>query len=80
MINANGNFQLLKNNYLFQTIGQKVSAFTENNPDADVIKLGIGDVTLPLVPAVAKALHKAVDEMSDAATFMGILIMQVMNS
>lgn len=71
MINANGNFQLLKTNYLFQTIAQKVKQFSENNPDADIIKLGIGDVTRPLVPAVVDAFHKAIDDMSKADTFMG---------
>ena len=71
MINANGNFQLLKTNYLFQTIGQKVKQYQDNNPGADIIKLGIGDVTRPLVPAVVSAMHKAVDEMADAQTFMG---------
>ena len=47
MFNANGNFDLLKSNYLFQTIGEKVTAYQHANPDADVIKLGIGDVTRP---------------------------------
>ena len=71
MINANGNFQLLKTNYLFQTIAQKVKEYQAANPDADIIKLGIGDVTKPLVPAVVDAFHKAIDDMSNAKTFMG---------
>ena len=71
MINANGNFQLLKTNYLFQTIAQKVKQYSDANPDADIIKLGIGDVTKPLVPAVVDAFHKAIDDMAKAETFMG---------
>ncbi len=71
MINANGNFQLLKTNYLFQTIAQKVKQYSTANPDADIIKLGIGDVTKPLVPAVVDAFHKAIDDMSKAESFMG---------
>ncbi len=71
MINANGNFQLLKSNYLFQTIAQKVKKYQEDNPKAEIIKLGIGDVTRPLVPAVVEAFHNAIDDMSKAETFMG---------
>ena len=71
MFNANGNFDLLKSNYLFQTIGEKITAYQDANPDAAVIKLGIGDVTRPLVDAVQKALHNAVDDMSKAETFEG---------
>ena len=50
---------------------KKVSAYTEANPDKKIIRLGIGDVTLPLAPAVIEAMHSAVDEMADAATFRG---------
>lgn len=71
MINANGNFQLLKTNYLFHTIAQKVKQYSQANPDADIIKLGIGDVTKPLIPVVVDAFHKAIDDMSQAETFMG---------
>ncbi|MBN2879086.1 MAG: LL-diaminopimelate aminotransferase [Clostridia bacterium] len=71
MINANGNFQLLKTNYLFQTVAQKTKQYRVEHPDADIVVLGIGDVTRPLVPAVVEAFHKAVDEMAKAETFMG---------
>lgn len=71
MFSANSNFDLLKNNYLFQTIAEKVAKFQEENSDADIIKLGIGDVTRPLPDAVLKALHDAVDEMGCADTFEG---------
>ncbi len=57
--------------YLFSDIAKRVKEFKENNPSADVISLGIGDVTQPLSPAVLKALHKAVDEMGVAETFRG---------
>ncbi len=71
MFAINDNYQKLPGSYLFSTIARKVSAFTEANPDKPVIRLGIGDVTQPLPPAVITALHKAVDEMADAATFRG---------
>ena len=57
--------------YLFSTIAKKVNAYTAANPDKKVIRLGIGDVTLPLAPAVIDAMHKAVDEMAHAETFHG---------
>ena len=69
MIHVNENFLKLKAGYLFPEIGRRVSAFAEANPDAPIIKLGIGDVTEPLVPAVVEAMHKAVDEM---ATHQGL--------
>ncbi|RHH26018.1 LL-diaminopimelate aminotransferase [Desulfovibrio legallii] len=68
---VNGNFLKLQSNYLFSDIARKVAAFKDANPDRRVISLGIGDVTRPLVPAVIEALHKAVDEMGDAALFRG---------
>lgn len=64
----NDHFLKLANNYLFADIAKKVNAFKVSHPKADVISLGIGDVTRPLVPAVIEAMHKAVDEM---ATFEG---------
>lgn len=64
-------FARLEQSYLFSTISRKVGAFKAANPDAQVIRLGIGDVTLPLAPAVVKALHDAVDEMGRAETFRG---------
>lgn len=71
MYKINDNYLKLPGSYLFSTIGKKVNAFIEANPDKKVIRLGIGDVTLPLAPAVITALHKAVDEMAEAATFKG---------
>lgn len=71
MYKINDNYLKLPGSYLFSTIARKVNAYTEANPDKKVIRLGIGDVTLPLAPAVIRALHSAVDEMADAATFKG---------
>lgn len=71
MYKINDNYLKLPGSYLFSTIGKKVNAYVEANPDRKVIRLGIGDVTLPLAPAVVQALHDAVDEMADAATFKG---------
>ncbi len=67
----NKNYESLKNNYLFSTVAEKVRAYSEAHPDADVIKLGIGDVTKPLAKSVVAALHAAVDENAKAETFMG---------
>ena len=71
MVSVNKNYLKLPGSYLFSTIGKKVAAYQEANPDKDIIRLGIGDVTLPLAPAVINTLHGAVDEMADAATFRG---------
>ncbi len=71
MYSINENYQKLPGSYLFSTIAKKVAAFTEANPDKQVIRLGIGDVTQPLAPAIIEALHKAVDEMGQADTFRG---------
>ena len=71
MYKINENYLKLPGSYLFSNIGKKVTAFKAANPDKDVISLGIGDVTQPLAPAVIEALHSAVDEMADAATFHG---------
>lgn len=71
MFKINENYLKLPGSYLFSTIGKKVAAYKEANPDKNVISLGIGDVTQPLAPAVIKALHGAVDEMADAKTFRG---------
>ena len=71
MFKINENYLKLPGSYLFSTIGKKVDAFAKNNPDKKIIRLGIGDVTLPLAPAVISALQKAVDEMADQATFKG---------
>ena len=71
MYEINSNFLKLRGSYLFSTIAKKVSEFTEAIPDKRIIRLGIGDVTLPLAPVVVKALHDAVDEMAAAETFRG---------
>ena len=67
----NTNYDNLEQSYLFSTIAKKVSEYIQNNPDKKVIRLGIGDVTLPLCKAVTDALHKAVDEMGVQSTFRG---------
>ncbi len=67
----NSNFLDLKDSYLFSTIAKKIKAYQEQNPSSDIIRLGIGDVTLPLVPAVIDALHKATDEMAQKQSFRG---------
>ena len=71
MYKINENYLKLPGSYLFSNIGKKVAAYKQANPYKEVISLGIGDVTQPLCPAVIEAMHKAVDEMADAATFHG---------
>ena len=71
MIKANHNFKQLSQNYLFAEIARRVAQCKAGNPEKRVISLGIGDVTRPLVPEVVKAMHKAVDDEADAATFHG---------
>ena len=71
MARINENYLRLKASYLFSDIAKRIRAFTEAHPDARIIRLGIGDVTRPLPPAVIKAMHEAVDEMSKAETFRG---------
>ena len=71
MAKINTNYQKLPGSYLFSTIAKKVRAYEETHPEAKVIRLGIGDVTQPLAPAVIGALHAAVDEMAQAETFKG---------
>lgn len=68
---VNEHFLQLSNNYLFADIAKKVSAFRVAHPQADVISLGIGDVTQPLCPAVVEAIHKAADEMATRQGFRG---------
>jgi len=63
MFKINENYQKLPGSYLFSTIAKKVAAYQQAHPDKKIIRLGIGDVTLPLVPAVIQAIHKAADEM-----------------
>lgn len=71
MYKINENYQKLPGSYLFSNIGKKVNAFSQANPDKKIIRLGIGDVTQPIVPAIIEAMHKAVDEMGKAETFHG---------
>ena len=71
VVKINENYLKLKSSYLFVEVARREQEFVKNNPDADVIKMGIGDVTKPLVPAVVEAFQKAVDEMGDGETFMG---------
>lgn len=71
MAKVNDNYLKLPGSYLFSTIGKKVSAFQGANPDKQIIRLGIGDVTQPLAPAIIEAMHLAVDEMGQADTFRG---------
>lgn len=71
MYQINDNYQKLPGSYLFSDIAKKVKVFSDANPDAKIIRLGIGDVTQPLVPAIIDALHGAVDEMAKAETFHG---------
>jgi LL-diaminopimelate aminotransferase len=70
-MNINKNFLLLQDSYLFYNISKKVNEFAAKNPDKNIIRLGIGDVTLPLVPAVTQAMQKAVSEMGAKETFKG---------
>lgn len=71
MFQINENYQKLPGSYLFSTIAKKVNAYQVANPDANIIRLGIGDVTQPIAPAIIEAMHKAVDEMGHAETFRG---------
>lgn len=70
-MNINKNYLNLEDSYLFSNIAKKVAEFTQKNPDKKLIKLGIGDVTLPLAPAVVDAIKKAADEMGVQNTFKG---------
>ena len=71
MFKVNEDYLKLPGSYLFSTIGKKVAAYSAANPDKSIIRLGIGDVTQPLAPAIIDALHGAVDEMAHAETFHG---------
>lgn len=71
MFKINENYLKLPGSYLFSTIGKKVKAYQEANPDKAIIRLGIGDVTQPIAPKIIEAMHSAVDEMSKAETFHG---------
>lgn len=71
MYKINENYLKLPGSYLFSTIAKKVNAYTTANPEKKIIRLGIGDVTQPLAPAILESLHDAVDEMGNAQTFRG---------
>ena len=71
MATINDSYLKLPGSYLFAEIARRVTAFKTANPSANIIRLGIGDVTRPLVPAVIDGLHKAVDEMAQPSTFRG---------
>jgi len=71
MIRANENFNKLKASYLFSDIAKRVDEYQLDNPDAQIIRLGIGDVTRALAPAVIKGFHQGVDEMANDASFRG---------
>ncbi len=71
MIRANENYSKLKASYLFSDIAKRVNEYQEKNPDKNVIRLGIGDVTMALVPAVIQGFHTGVDEMANDASFRG---------
>ena len=71
MFQVNDNYLKLPGSYLFSTIGKKVQAYSQANPDKTIIRLGIGDVTQPLVPAIIKAMHEAVEDMAHKETFHG---------
>lgn len=71
MFTINENFCILPESYLFSEVARRINAFKESHPEADVIRMGIGDVTLPLCPAAIEAMHKAVDDEGTSATFHG---------
>lgn len=71
MYKVNENYLKIQGNYLFSTIAKKVNEFSAQNPDKEVIRLGIGDVTQPLAPVLIQALQDAVTEMGAAETFHG---------
>jgi len=67
----NQHYRQLKDSYLFSDIARRVAAFSQAHPEKEIIRMGIGDVTLPLMPSVISSLHSAVEEMADASTFRG---------
>lgn len=71
MANINECFLQLEDNYLFSNVAKKTKEYQKNNPDKKIIKLGIGDVTRPIVPSVVNAMHKAVDEVGTLEGFKG---------
>ena len=73
MIRPNGHYSELKDSYLFYNIAQKTKAYVEQHPEAKLLKMGIGDVSLPLCDAVIKALHEAVDDQASKESFHGYM-------
>lgn len=71
MVKVNKNFLRLRQNYLFSTIAKKVKQYQEEHPDKNIIKLGIGDVTLPIPVTITEAIKRATDEMKNKGTFRG---------
>ena len=71
MVHINENYLQLPGSYLFSEIARRINQYKSAHPDAEIIRLGIGDVTQPLTPAVIKGLHNAIDEMAEAKTFRG---------
>ena len=71
MIHINENFLSMEKNYLFIEIAKRIKAYTEKNPDKKIIRMGIGDVTLPIAPAAVEAMKKAADELGVKETFRG---------
>jgi len=71
MVRVNENYTLLQGSYLFSEVAKRVKAYQQNHPDQKIIRLGIGDVTQPLVPSVIRAFHEGVDEMGKKETFHG---------
>lgn len=74
MVKVNEHYKQLQEAYLFSTVAKKTAAFKEAHPEADIIKMGIGDVSLPLCEEVISAMHKAVDEDANQETFVGYLM------
>lgn len=71
MAHINSNYLNIKESYLFSEVAKRANAYKESHPDADIIRLGIGDVTRPLAPTVIDALHSGVEDMSKSETFKG---------
>lgn len=71
MITINENYLKLQDSYLFSTVAKRIEKFTKEHPDKKIIKLGIGDVTLPIAPVVGEAIKKATEEMLKKETFRG---------
>ena len=73
MLKPNKRYSELKDSYLFNTIYRKTNEYLSENPDKKVYRMGVGDVSLPLCPAVIQALHRAVDDQASAETFHGYM-------